>query len=99
MSRIGRFAPSTAPTGWVFLHRYRADGFTIRWKRGDPVAYVLAGHRIGDHAMTGVLGTIPVLPVGGLIWLRYGCWGCDGCGNGELSPAAPIESLYFKHTI
>lgn len=58
MSRTGGFTSSTAPTGWVFLDRHRTDGFTIRWKRGDSVAYVLAGQRIGDHAMTGVLGTL-----------------------------------------
>jgi hypothetical protein len=56
--------PSTAPTGWVFLDRHRADGFTIRWKRGDRVAYVLSGKRLHDNGMTELLGTIPVLPVG-----------------------------------
>ena len=64
MSYKGGFTPSTAPTGWVFLERHRADGFTIRWKRGDRVAYVLSGQRMGDHGMAEVLGTIPVLPVG-----------------------------------
>ncbi len=64
MSSRGGFTPSTAPTGWVFLDRYRADGFTIRWKRGDAVAYVLEGQRVGDHGMTDVVDTIPVLPAG-----------------------------------
>lgn len=59
MSRTGGFTPSAAPTGWVFLDRHRADGFTIRWKRGDSVAYVLSGRRIGDHGMSEVVGTIP----------------------------------------
>jgi hypothetical protein len=64
MSYKGGFTPSTTPTGWVFLERHRADGFTIRWKRGDRVAYVLSGQRLGDHGVGEVLTTIPVLPVG-----------------------------------
>jgi hypothetical protein len=58
------YTASTAPTGWVFLDRHRGDGITIRWKRGDPVAYVLGGQRLGDHGMKELLDTVPVLPVG-----------------------------------
>jgi hypothetical protein len=47
----------------VYLEHHR-HGFTIRWRRGDPVAYVLAGKRLDDHGMTDVLDTIPV-PVTG----------------------------------
>jgi hypothetical protein len=64
MGRGGGFTPSTAPTGWVFCDRRRVDGFTIRWKRGDRVAYVLGGRRVGDHGMNEVLDTIPVPPSG-----------------------------------
>lgn len=64
MSDKGGFTPSTAPTAWVFFDRHRADGFTIRWQRGDRVAYVLSGHRLGDYGMAEMLGTIPVLPAG-----------------------------------
>ncbi len=64
VDRKGEFTPSIAPTGWVFLDRHRPVGFTIRWKRGDSAACVLAGQRIGDYAMTGILATIPVLPTG-----------------------------------
>jgi hypothetical protein len=60
----GGATPSASPVGWVFLDRHREDGFTIRWRRGDRVAYVLHGQRIGDHGMADVLGTIPVLPAG-----------------------------------
>jgi hypothetical protein len=60
----GGAAPSTAPIGWVFLDRYRHDGYTIRWRRGDAVAYVLSGKKLGDHGMSDVLGTIPVSPGG-----------------------------------
>jgi hypothetical protein len=38
--------------------------FTVRWRRGDQVAYVLDGQRIGDHGIADVLGTIPVAPAG-----------------------------------
>lgn len=64
MNRTGGFTPSTAPTGWVFLDRHRADGFTIRCQRGDSVAYVLSGRRLDDHGMSEVVGTIPVSPGG-----------------------------------
>jgi hypothetical protein len=64
MGAKGGFTPSTAPTGWVVLDRGRAPGVTIRWKRGDPVAYVLSGRRVGDHGMHDVLDTIQVLPAG-----------------------------------
>lgn len=60
----GGYTASTAPTGWVFIDRQRHEGFTIRWKRGDPVAYVLRGKRIGDDSMSNILATIPVLPGG-----------------------------------
>jgi hypothetical protein len=55
---------TTAPVGWVFLDRHRHDGYIIRWRRGDPVAYVLVGKKLGDHGMADVLDTIPVLPDG-----------------------------------
>lgn len=64
MGRDGGFTPGTAPTGWVFLDRRRGGGVTIRWKRGDPVAYVLSGQHVGDHGMTEVLDTLPILPGG-----------------------------------
>ena len=28
------------------------------------MAYVLSGEKLGDHGMSDVLGTVPVLPVG-----------------------------------
>jgi hypothetical protein len=56
--------PKALPVGWVFFDHHRTDGFTIRWRRGEPVAYVLDGQRLGDHAMTNVLGTISVAPTG-----------------------------------
>lgn len=57
-------APKAAPVGWVFFDRHRREGFTIRWRRGEHVAYVLDGQRVGDHGTAHVLGTIAVLPAG-----------------------------------
>lgn len=57
--------PKTALVAWVFLNHLRREGITIRWRRGEPMAYVLHGHRIGDHTTTAeVLDTIPVAPTG-----------------------------------
>lgn len=64
MSRHGGFTSSTAPTAWIFLDRHRQEGFTIRWRRGDAVAYVLNGKRFFDHGTSELLGTIPVVPTG-----------------------------------
>lgn len=64
MSKKGGHTPSSPITGWVFIDRHRHDGFTIRWKRGDLLAYVLSGQRVGDHGMSDAIGTIPVLPGG-----------------------------------
>lgn len=50
--------------------RARCDGTVTmvvevyRWRRGEPVAYVLEGKRTGDHAATGILGKIAVGPAG-----------------------------------
>ncbi|MGH3941086.1 MAG: hypothetical protein ACRDTG_21090 [Pseudonocardiaceae bacterium] len=63
MNRGGAM-PKTAPGGWVFLDRKRHDGITVRWRRGEPLAYVLDGKRIGDHTLAGVLDTIPAPPTG-----------------------------------
>ena len=62
----GGAAPKTAPIGWVFLAgKGRGNGVTIRWQRGDKVAYVLESKRIGDHStVTGLLDTISVSPTG-----------------------------------
>ena len=60
----GGATPKIALVGWIHLDRHRHDGYTIRWQRGDPVAYLLAGKRIGDYGMTEVLDTIPVSPTG-----------------------------------
>jgi len=86
MSRAGA-TPKTAPVGWAFLGRQPEDGFTIRWRQGNRLAYVLDGQRIGDHAaVAGVLAT-ETIPVArrwaGLISRRSGCSSSGGCGSGE----------------
>jgi hypothetical protein len=60
----GGAVPTTAVVGWVFLDRHRHDGYTIRWRRGDSIAHVLSGRKVGDHGMSEVGGTISVSPSG-----------------------------------
>jgi len=45
-----------AVVGWVFLEA----GFTVRWRRGDPVAFVFRGQQLDRHGPAGVLDTIAV---------------------------------------
>ncbi len=60
MIKRGGRVPKRNPVGWTFLDHHHRDGYTIRWRRGDTVAYVLAGHQLGNHSMAEVLDTIPV---------------------------------------
>jgi len=60
MVKRGGRVPKRVPVGWAFLDHHRHDGYTIRWRRGDKVAYVLAGQQLGNHSMADVLDTIPV---------------------------------------
>ncbi len=52
--------PRFALTGWVFLDA----GYTIRWQRGDPVAFVFRGQQMDNHGKAGVLTTIAVPAMG-----------------------------------
>lgn len=52
--------PVNRPTGWAYLRA----GCTIRWQRGDTEAYVLKGNTVGSWTMEGLLGKVPVSPVG-----------------------------------
>lgn len=80
--RQGGATPKTLPTGWVFFNRQRSEGFTIRWQRGDPEAYVLKGNTVGSWTMEGLIGRIPVSAKGwvdlaqirviGQQWVRAG---------------------------
>ena len=82
MSSKGGAASSTPIVGWAFLDRHRHDGYTIRWRRGDSVAYVLSGQRVGDHTMTEILATIHVVPTGWTDLAENGRLGNGGCGVG-----------------
>ena len=55
-----------APMGWVHLRggAHNPEGYTIRWRRGDPVAYVLAGRQLSSHALNDVVTTVEVPPRG-----------------------------------
>lgn len=62
MSRGGAM-PMTSPTGWVYL---RSANCTIRWQRGDKVAYIFEGKQMEANSDEGVavLATIPVSSTG-----------------------------------
>lgn len=60
-SNRGSSVSRPGPVGWVYLE----DGFTIRWRRGDTVAYVFSGEQPwADPATTPVVATIPVAKKG-----------------------------------
>ncbi|MGQ0774092.1 MAG: hypothetical protein ACT4NY_06695 [Pseudonocardiales bacterium] len=45
-----------------------SERYTIRWRRGDAVAYVLAGKQLSSHVITDVVTTVEVRRTGGSIW-------------------------------
>ncbi|MGH3912543.1 MAG: hypothetical protein ACRDTC_03910 [Pseudonocardiaceae bacterium] len=51
-----------APIAWLHLSGGMnvPEGYTIRWRRGDAVAYVLAGKQLSSHAITDVVTTVEV---------------------------------------
>ncbi len=53
--------PMTSPTGWVFLS---SGNCTIRWRRGDNVAYIFNGKQMetypDESQRVDFLATIPV---------------------------------------
>lgn len=53
MSRGGAM-PMASPTGWVYL---RSADCTIRWQRGDKVAYIFEGKQTEAHPDEGVGGS------------------------------------------
>ncbi|MGH3927934.1 MAG: hypothetical protein ACRDTT_34580 [Pseudonocardiaceae bacterium] len=58
---VGAFTHA-APMGWVHLRGgvNNPEGYTIRWRRGDPVAHVLMGKQLDSHAITDVVTTVEV---------------------------------------
>jgi len=90
MSR-GRDAPAYRPTAWAYLP---SGDCTIRWQRGDNVAYIFEGKQLEAYSdkplKVEVLDTIPVLPKGwtdiahvrriGENWVRAKRQRCQKCG-------------------
>ena len=88
MSR-GGVMPMTSPTGWVYL---RSANCTIRWQRGDKVAYIFEGKQTGANSDEGaeVLAAIPVSSTGwtdltdvrlaGENWVKAQRQRCRTCG-------------------
>jgi hypothetical protein len=90
MSRGGAM-PSTSPTAWAY---FNSGDCTIRWQRGDEVAYVFEGRRLetypDERLRVEVLATIPVSSNGwsdmadvrraGENWVKARRQRCKVCG-------------------
>lgn len=77
MSRL-RLVSRARPVSWVCLDA----GYTVRWRRGDPVAVVFEGRQMGSSDSTaGAIDTIPV-PLAG--WL-------------DLAEARRVAERWIKH--
>lgn len=91
MTQGGHF-PSTAPTAWSYL---QSGDCTIRWQRGDNVAYIFEGKQLETYPdeplPTDILvATIPVFPTGwidlgqvrrvGEAWVKAKRKRCQTCG-------------------
>ena len=64
MSRSGAM-PMNSPTGWVYLH---SANCTIRWQRGDKVAYILEGKQPDANSDEGTLAVLAIIPVSSMGW-------------------------------
>jgi hypothetical protein len=90
MSRGGTM-PMTSPTAWVYLP---SGDCTIRWQRGDKVAYIFAGKQLETYPdeplRVEVLDTIPLSSKGwtdlahvrrtGENWVKARRQRCQTCG-------------------
>ncbi len=90
MSRSGAM-PMNSPTAWAYLP---SGDCTIRWQRGDKVAYIFQGKQLDTYPdeplRVEVLDTIPVLPKGwtdlahvrllGENWVKARRQRCQACG-------------------
>jgi hypothetical protein len=86
MSR-GGVMPMTSPTGWVYLC---SANCTIRWQRGDKIAYIFEGKQMDANSDETVLATIPVSSTGwtdladvrlaGENWVKAKRRHCQTCG-------------------
>jgi hypothetical protein len=87
----GAAAPAYQPTAWVYL---TSGDCTIRWQRGDKVAYIFEGKRLDSYPdvclKAEVLDTISVSPKGwtdlphvrrvGEAWVKTKRQRCQACG-------------------
>ena len=83
--------PMTSPTAWAYLP---SGDCTIRWQRGDKVAYIFEGKQLEAYSdkqpMTEALATIPVSSKGwtdiadvklaGKNWVKAKRQPCQTCG-------------------
>ncbi len=84
--------PMASPTAWVYLP---SGDCTIRWQRGDKVAYIFEGKQLETYPdqppRAAVLDTIPVPPKGwtdlahvsltGEKWVKARRQRCRTCGT------------------
>jgi len=87
----GGAAPAYRPTAWAYLP---SGDCTIRWQRGDTVAYIFQGKQLETYPdeplKLEVFDTIPVLPKGwtdiahvrrtGENWVKARRKRCQKCG-------------------
>lgn len=92
MSRAGSGIPAFHPTAWVYLS---SGNCTIRWQRGDNVAYIFPGKELETYPdetpRVKVLATIPVHRKGwtdlthvrltGENWFKANRERCRTCGT------------------
>lgn len=97
MSRGGA-SPAYRPTGWVYLP---SGDCTIRWQRGDKVAYIFGGKQLDtrpdETPKVELLATIPVssrgwtdladVKLAGESWLKAKRQRCQTCGRIRDFPA------------
>lgn len=82
----------TAPTGWVYI---KSGDITVRWQRGDTVAYIFDGKQLetipGKAPKTLAIDTVPVITTGwfdisnirmvGEKWATVHSKRCPRCGR------------------
>jgi hypothetical protein len=87
----GEAAPAYRPTAWAYLP---SGGCTIRWQRGDNVAYIFEGKQLETYPdeplKVKILATVRVLPKGwtdidhvrriGENWVKVRRKRCQKCG-------------------
>ncbi len=86
----GGATPKAAPVGWVYLDA----GYTVRWRRGEPVAVVFRGDQMANHGNIGVLDTIAVPPSGWSDLAALRQVGSGGCANRSGPPCPHPHAVH-----